>query len=530
MVNELAKNNLTSEKIPDPGKRRFLKLLGGLVGAGAAAALGIRPVSAQTPGEIPTPGPTEVEVSIVDSPVEAETVPVVVEKIFGDVRVFLDAEEIPLEYSRGEITYMFTDDEKEYFRQMKELAIERSEPEVIHQELLPIQQHSASFSENGSVITELPSDILDSEVLREAGVTILNNSKELGAPQLYLRESVLEGILEPLVAFNNDATDLGRVEIVPFAGLSISSVHLPESISFDLTRTYTAHKKTVYDNFLNERANSIEQQLQQLRTEMARSSASTDQAQKKAEILTVKINDMLYESTLSEKQIVDEMTMDGDGALGMFRSAYGDYEASYRGLTSQIYFANPTAEQLSPKRILSFYFTDVGLFDVANSVYTPIGGGTPRADVTKNTPSPDGFPNREPGGDYLYAPNGLGFVLFHELAHFITIDVLPQMIKEGTIGQSKLYQEEIATNPELLGLLEELALSMVTEKDERDFKRERTVMEHMADLLAKSYFEKAHAHYKATGDSSLYCFALEVPASNGNPAGWQITNAPRASV
>lgn len=523
MVNELTNNNPAPEKKPQLTRREFLRRM--LLGAGAVTALavGVRPVSAQSPGEnpSPTPNPTRVEVSIVDSRVEAETVPVAVEKTFGDVIVSLDTEDIPLRYRTGDTAYVFTDEERDTFRAMKERAVQANEPEVAYQKLFEFPT-SQTYGEADSIVAEAPSDVLDSDTLRELGVTILNNSIEKGAPQLHLRSSVLEGVLEPLVAFNKNATDLGRVEIIPFAGPSISSIYLPDTITFDLAETRTEFNKVKYDDFLIERANSLQEELEQLRAEEAPSTTS---------ILDVKIRAQLYKGTLSFEQLVDEMTMQKTKALGMFISAYrDDTEETYRGKTSEIYFSNPTAEQLYEKRILSFYYTQEGVFDVVNTSYMPVAGVRHRANVFRSNPSPDEFPGRDPGGDYLYEPNGMGWVILHELAHFVTIDVLPQMIREGTIQQSKLYNEQIATHPKLLELLEELTLAIDTDVEVRDFQRERTIKEHMAELLAMSYFEKAYALYKETGDNSLYCFALEVPATQKNPAGWQITNIPRLAA
>lgn len=529
--NEQAEIKSSTEKKPTIlGRRRFVQMMAALAGAVALAPLvGEQPASAQSPSENPTPSPTKVEVSIVDSRVEAETTPVVVEKWYGDIVVSLDADDIPLQYRQGEMTYVFTDEERAYFRQKKELAIERSEPEVVYQRLIEYNDILSGSSEAHALVTEAPSDIIDDEKLRELGITIVNNSEDKGSPQLHLRESALEGILEPLVHFNTNEQSKSRLDIVPIPGASISSVHLPEGDRHLVETTVIDFNNKTYTAFLADVAKNVEERLAELRAEI-KNSSSAQQAALKNEMLSYKISGLLYKGCLPHDLLVDEVVLAHSSANGKFVTAYQDTEQTYRGKTSQIFFANPTAKQLSKSEILSFCFTDAGSFDLVSKLYSPLGFHNSRADVAKSFPSPDDFPSREPGGNYLYRAKGLGWVILHELAHFITIVVLPQMIKEGTIGQSKLYTEQIATNPEIKDLLNELVLSMETAYEERDHERQRTVKEHLADLLAKSYFEKAHTLYEETGDDSLYCFALKVPASNGNPAGWQITNTPKTAA
>jgi hypothetical protein len=146
------------------------------------------------------------------------------------------------------------------------------------------------------------------------------------------------------------------------------------------------------------------------------------------------------------------------------------------------------------------------------------------ARIDGSYPSPDEFSAIETKNGYLFAPEKIGFVIYHELAHFISIEVLPKLISLGVLEQTTFYHEYIENNEQLTGLVHTIAeqLQDATIDSAELVKTEESV----ADLLAKAYFERAHQHYLETGDDSLYCFAIQVPPTKSTPGGWQITETP----
>lgn len=519
-------------KPPSPDKhkitrRRFLKVFAAF--AGSVVAAGLLPSGAHAQQEYPS-DLSDVTVTVLNPKEEEteETLKEVRQRTFDDITVYFDIEDIPvrfvIENSFESKEYELTQVERHNLRVQKERAINTARPEVGCQWLAKTKNlHIQGLSEERLV--EAQDEYLSWDELNAAGIQIINCGKEEGTPQIRFRRSMLTGILEPLVVSNNyDPQNQSRLEIVAFPGPTIAAVHLPEGDVYDIHRFKTLFTNDTYNVYSSKRAKELDAAVAEVEAKLADPNLSgQDRKFNIAHLLHQKIERDLYLFTLPLREKIDEALRIEDGALGTFYTGYLESDSSHRGATSYIHVANPSAEQLAPKRVISFCFSPEGEFAVESTHYYPPGYRPGAADIERSYPTPEDFAAREPESNYLYEPDGIGFIIIHELAHFITIDVLPQMIKDELLDKSQFYQTWIASDPDIRPKFDQLVAQLADTTVPSD--ELSKTQEELADMIAMAYIKRASEQYAVNRDDSLYGIAIEVPESEYTPGGWQITGS-----
>lgn len=505
-------------KIPPKFSRRImLAMLGG--GAVSAALKAILPVPAAAADSVP-----EVATQAVPQPEAAPTKER--RKIFDGIRIFFDEKETPLAYRLdGQKKNDFTADELEKFKKIKQFAIDSSESKVAVQFKVDLPVELAEPTPERPYVTEKPDDVLSDEEMAKRGVTVINQESIDNYSNLYLREAIFGegGILEPLRLLNDNLIEGEEQTKLIICNVNAPWVesdywsHLPDFVGLGIPYESMWNRANVYYleslDYYQRLIDWDKLRLQQLRDDHQQNTYDYQAMQR--QLFEDEARKMELEGMTAAESLFYFMVDRTHRAIGRYyhqretnESVPGDV-----GNDAVVFIASPDLGKVADKKRITLGFTDLGKLIVdtqyLGSMRSP--KNTPRLDMSY--PRVDEHTELGPNDEYRYSAGSVGFIVYHEIAHHILINVFPKLAEKGILKDSTLYQ--YLRKDELLNKwFDDRGVTNNYFPSDRD--------ERITDTVAMKMIERAHNNWVGTGetDDTGYQLVFQVPG------GYQITGQP----
>ncbi|PJE63788.1 hypothetical protein COU89_01400 [Candidatus Roizmanbacteria bacterium CG10_big_fil_rev_8_21_14_0_10_45_7] len=439
--------------------------------------------------------------------------------------VSLDEENIPLSYTVDGIEHIFTPEEKLQFLDAKKHAVELNEVEPIKYIPFTVDQptQKVESEENPAqpVTTELPTDILSKEELKERGVSVVTSHKK-DAAQFYIRKGAFEagGILEPLALYNQHASPEEKMDLVYIIvnGNNISGRFRdePQFEPYKDLAPYTGLPETI-DSYRTTQIKSLQQQIDAARKNLGEAATYSDFQQLTQDLISLKETMMMYEK-LPEEEILD--LIQDDEPYGLQDDMYDDEKGFSTNTAFILVAAGKAFGSPTPKSyILSFSPFGEVLATTRDSIRPQsITDMTPTVHDTHL--SPDRIPTQQGGNErnenaYLIDVDKRippGFIVYHETMHDQQVRVLPALAKKGLLNLLSIYN--------IITTYDQLPESNANLLGNNDFGLARPNLdEYAADVFAVEQIKRASDLWKKSQyrNDFGYSFVFSIPPSEERP-------------
>jgi len=441
----------------------------------------------------------------------------------GEMRVFLDPQGMPVAYREGDGELQeFTQEEKIEMQYARTRALEMRELQVAFQHIRLNETFVRPSTPEQPWVTEVPEDLLSADELGAKGIRIINPPDPL-APKLHFRSSIFSGnnMLEPFDVLNANLPEEGKLRIT-FVVVNAEVLEATYALSpeYEAVRQYLKVFRFKYNKLIEEKVMELQQRIDESKHQLETEPDLEKRSVLDEAIVRWRTQQYYYLHTMSPAELFAEAVARHSQMIGQFVYLSEDKgEDGVRHLRdTYIFVALPDHTQTTSRTLTSLYFDERGGAQLSELT---LGGesGASSPNIDESFPKPEkhlntGFGTFE-NKYYKYDPATPGFVLRHEIAHLLLMEVIPELSKLGLLEQSQLV-EHILQNASVKEWIDQYGM--------QDGEISPIPSEYITDVIAMLTLQFAEHKKHISGDESEYPFAIEIPENPVHPAGWHITN------